>query len=59
MLSKISSHALTGFVQWFFFHVILTAALLLSQYLESVTAMYISPGEQAFAVQKLVTMTCE
>ncbi|KAM8733907.1 serine/threonine-protein kinase Nek10 isoform 1-T1 [Acanthopagrus schlegelii] len=30
---------------------------LLARYLESVTAMYISRGEQAFAVQKLVTMT--
>uniref|UniRef100_A0A8C9YDZ0 Serine/threonine-protein kinase Nek10 n=1 Tax=Sander lucioperca TaxID=283035 RepID=A0A8C9YDZ0_SANLU len=38
-------------------HVILTAALFLFQYMEHVTAMYISCGEQAFAVQKLVTMT--
>ncbi|KAM7382972.1 hypothetical protein PAMP_002662 [Pampus punctatissimus] len=30
---------------------------LLARYMESVTAMYISCGEQAFAVQKLVTMT--
>ncbi|XP_078108312.1 serine/threonine-protein kinase Nek10 isoform X2 [Sander vitreus] len=30
---------------------------LLARYMEHVTAMYISCGEQAFAVQKLVTMT--
>ncbi|XP_029306527.1 LOW QUALITY PROTEIN: serine/threonine-protein kinase Nek10 [Cottoperca gobio] len=30
---------------------------LLARYMEQVTAMYISCGEQAFAVQKLVTMT--
>ncbi|KAM7421494.1 hypothetical protein PAMA_015573 [Pampus argenteus] len=30
---------------------------LLARYMESVTAMYISCGEQTFAVQKLVTMT--
>ncbi|XP_067456755.1 serine/threonine-protein kinase Nek10 isoform X1 [Thunnus thynnus] len=30
---------------------------LLARYMDSVTAMYISCGEQAFAVQKLVTMT--
>ncbi|CAK6959015.1 serine/threonine-protein kinase Nek10 isoform X2 [Scomber scombrus] len=30
---------------------------LLAKYMQSVTAMYVSYGEQAFAVQKLVTMT--
>lgn len=30
-----------------------------SQYMESVTALYMSCGEQTFATQKLVTMTCE
>ena len=40
-------------------HIILIAPLLLFQYMESVAAMYVSCGEQAFAVQKLVTMTCK
>ncbi|KAI3360760.1 hypothetical protein L3Q82_013004, partial [Scortum barcoo] len=41
----------------YIYRVILATALCLCQYMESITAMYISCGEQAFAVQKLVTMT--